>query len=191
MSQFFDHFSSAYGIALLAGCISLLGLVISKEQKISEFRQDWINELRKDIANVISNANATFNLVHVQHPQKIDKAELWRQGGDKVVAMTSAIAMIRLRLNPKEAPSRLILESISQFEEYFSQPFNKSDFEILRKIEEALLLRSSEVLKEEWIRVRKGERFYRFTLYVLSFLFVLGVAAIVVCGLRSFVHQLR
>ena len=45
--------------ALIAGTVSLLGLIISKEQKTSEFRQAWIDALRNDlitarIAGVVS-----------------------------------------------------------------------------------------------------------------------------------------
>jgi hypothetical protein len=48
----------AIAAALIAGLIFLLSLVISKEQKISDFRQEWINSLRSEIAALIAHANA-------------------------------------------------------------------------------------------------------------------------------------
>lgn len=40
--------------AVIAGAFSSLSLVMSKEQKVSEFRQDWINSLREDICKFVS-----------------------------------------------------------------------------------------------------------------------------------------
>ena len=48
----------AIAAALIAGLISLLGLIISKEQKTSEFRQAWIDGLRSELSLVIAHANA-------------------------------------------------------------------------------------------------------------------------------------
>lgn len=39
--------------AIVAALVALLGLIISKEQKVSEFRQQWIDALRADIAATI------------------------------------------------------------------------------------------------------------------------------------------
>ena len=53
----------AIGAALIAGVVSLLGLVISKEQKVSEFRQAWIDALRSDVASLISHVNAIHGAI--------------------------------------------------------------------------------------------------------------------------------
>ena len=49
-------FGDATTAAILAAIASFLGLMISKESKISEFRQKWIDELRKDISWVLGEA---------------------------------------------------------------------------------------------------------------------------------------
>jgi hypothetical protein len=46
--------ASAFVVAWVAGAFSLLGLLISKEQKVSEFRQAWIDALRADIAALVA-----------------------------------------------------------------------------------------------------------------------------------------
>ena len=38
--------------AFIAGLVSLLSLIISKEQKVSEFRQAWIDALRAEISSL-------------------------------------------------------------------------------------------------------------------------------------------
>ena len=44
--------------ALIAGFFSYLNLIISKESKISEFRQDWVDHLRTEIGNYAASVNA-------------------------------------------------------------------------------------------------------------------------------------
>jgi hypothetical protein len=49
-----NEIAGAIIAAFIAGLIALLGLIISKEQTISWFRQAWIDALREDIAAVIT-----------------------------------------------------------------------------------------------------------------------------------------
>jgi hypothetical protein len=52
-----DGFATV-GTALLGAGIAIVGLVISKESKVSEFRQQWIDGLRADVASLVSTAIA-------------------------------------------------------------------------------------------------------------------------------------
>src|SRR5271166_3862254 len=88
--------------ALIAGLISLLGLIISKEQKVSDFRQAWIDALRDDIAVVITHAHAIHGAYLANFPTQ---RELWNSISADFVAINEAWARIRLRLNPKERAS--------------------------------------------------------------------------------------
>jgi hypothetical protein len=40
-------------VSLIAVIFSFIGLIITKEQKTSEFRQKWIDEIRSDIAKLM------------------------------------------------------------------------------------------------------------------------------------------
>ena len=40
--------------AVITSILSVLGLVISKEQKTSEFRQQWIHSLRSEVAPLLA-----------------------------------------------------------------------------------------------------------------------------------------
>ena len=57
-----DISGSPINVTILAAFISsaaaILGLIISKESKISEFRQKWIDDLRNELADVIAQAAA-------------------------------------------------------------------------------------------------------------------------------------
>jgi hypothetical protein len=41
----------AISAAIITGLLSLVGLIISKENKTSEFRQQWIDSFRKKFQN--------------------------------------------------------------------------------------------------------------------------------------------
>src|ERR1039458_8879231 len=45
-------------VALIAGAFSLIAITLSKEQKVSEFRQAWIDGLRADLAAFLSATRA-------------------------------------------------------------------------------------------------------------------------------------
>lgn len=85
--------------ALIAGLVSLLGLIISKEQKTSEFRQAWIDALRTELSAVIAHANAIHGAKAADFKTP---AELWKDVRDDYVGINEATARIRLRLNPNE-----------------------------------------------------------------------------------------
>jgi len=42
----------AIGTSIIAAMVSLVGLTVSKEQKVSELRQPWIDALRDDLAGL-------------------------------------------------------------------------------------------------------------------------------------------
>src|SRR5208283_2502860 len=97
--------------ALIAGLVSLLGLIISKEQKVSEFRQAWIDALRAEIADLIAHLNAVYGTAAAQFPSV---AEAWKVVKEDYLAFNNAAARIRLRLNPSEPTSVLVLKTLEE-----------------------------------------------------------------------------
>ena len=73
--------------AIIAGVVSFLSLIISKEQSISDFRQQWIDALRKDIAIIVGRVVAIHGESIVEH--KENQEELWTR------LMCSAISSAR------------------------------------------------------------------------------------------------
>ena len=95
--------------AVIAAIISLLGLIISKETKVSEFRQAWIDSLRAEIAAVITHAQA----VHGAHLAEFkDKPTLWQNVREDFVSLNEAWAKVKLRLNPMEPNSIAIITAL-------------------------------------------------------------------------------
>src|SRR5579871_762108 len=153
--------------AIIAGVIALLGLVISKESKVSEFRQEWIDRLREDIAAVIAHSHTMWAESLVQHTQE---QTLWSAVKPDYTAVAAATARISLRLNPKEKESRALLSAVNEIKSIFSSP--NPEFHLLADRTNKLVDAANAVLKQEWRRVKFGEPVYRITRWLTAVLTV-------------------
>ncbi len=160
--------------ACIAGTCSLLALLSSKELETSKFRQVWIDELRKDIAELIARAN------HIQayhfEPGTLDYTKFWKETREDYLELNKASTRIKLRLNQSECPCRLILQSMSEMELLFK--FTEIDVssrtEKLQAIVRTLEQNAPPLLKEEWKRVKAGELPYRIAKWITG---IAGLAA--------------
>jgi len=153
--------------ALIAGLISLLGLIVSKEQKTSEFRQAWIDSLRGDLSTYLTCINAAqdaYRLIYNSDSAKLKAMQ------PHYLELNKAIFNILLRLNPKEALSRDVLNCLGEFNKLSRDP-NTLTLENIRPIQASMLVASQELLKSEWKRVKAGE---------LTFKVAKGLALLVV-----------
>ena len=163
--------------ALIAGLVSLLGLIISKEQKTSEFRQAWIDALRSELSAVIAHANA----IHGAGAARLETpAELWKVVRVDFVGINEATAKIRLRLNPKEPQATTVLATIEALEQLLA-PGQSMDYAQINAIEKRLVKEAQVLLKEEWRRVQAGESTYRIARFT-----ALAISAASVVALTAF-----
>jgi hypothetical protein len=158
---------SLYGtliVAIIAGAFSLLGLVISKEQKVSEFRQIWIDALRNDVAELIAYANIIHAalLRFAKQPNR-DADQFLEKNSENYIKVNSASSRIKLRLNGKEKESELLLNHISTLEALLGkEPEKLADSqEEIEPINKRIQTGARRVLKSEWQRVKRGEWQYR------------------------------
>lgn len=166
----------AIGAALIAGLASLLGLVISKEQKTSEFRQAWVDALRNDLSNYLTQINAICDGVSINYKTIEKKVEaltpLYRE-------LNKATFNIALRINPEEPLAKRVIASMGKLHKLTGDHSSISPDKI-RPIESEMLSASQKLLKSEWKRVKTGEKtfvlakFAALAVVVLSLLF--GVA---------------
>ncbi|WP_210713309.1 hypothetical protein [Pseudomonas sp. MWU349] len=144
--------------ALIAGLISFVVTVLAKDQKVSEFRQAWIDAVRNDAAELVSHlAISALTLkgqrILAQQGKVITDVEV--AGYKEFVAVKGCVLRIRLRLNPSEHKSLLsALQKLDLGEggtiEHAEAVLNEFTAEVQK------------VLKSEWERVKKGERSIRF-----------------------------
>ena len=164
--------------ALITAMVSFVAIIITKEQKVSEFRQAWIDALREDLAEF--SAQARLIAVHSQSTEphvnvptppydfSSDPAPL-----DPLLENRLRLAdryyTIRLRLNPCEPDHQALSELLDAIYGIIntSEPLNRY-FEALGKLE-TVSLSAQNILKKEWRRVKEGEPFYCFTRRTLAF----------------------
>lgn len=174
MSALPDIAIGAIGAALITGTATLLSLVISKEQKVSEFRQAWIDSLRAEISKLIAHTNAIYG-AYTSGFRTAD--EMWKIAREDFVALNDATSNIRLRLNPKEVDSIAVLDAIEELEDMLS-PTLSADHQDINRVEKQLAVAAQRLLKSEWQRVRSGERMYRIARWSSVFLVVAGFGAL-------------
>lgn len=177
-----DQALGAIVAAIIAGVVAWLGLIISKESKVSEFRQQWIDGLRAEIATVIRHGQSLgiFTLLGKEAGNPGYKADQDYSG------LSEAIASIRLRLNPKEAESMRLLTAQNKYLSAVDTLVRGDGCEVanskrvVSSCADDLVAAAQVVLKQEWLRVRSGEMIYR----VAKWAALLLIAAAFVALLR-------
>lgn len=173
--------------ALVAGAFSFVNLTLTKEQKISEFRQAWIDALRQDLASFFATARA-----FARASQELKSLGKGSKDGAPLAFTESKISDLRyqiaetryriqLRLNLQEAEHkellRLMQVAIEKQQEALTQSGETE--KALQAIEAAATF-APQILKSEWERVKRGERMFRLTRNIITPIVVIACFATVI-----------
>jgi len=109
---------------------------LARELKLSEFRQAWIDELRRDLSEL--------------------SAMLPSGKSDHEVTANAKIASILLRMNPSEGPSQKVFEDLMALKTECEK--KTKSVEVIDDKYLALLNSSNKLLKEEWDRLKADLR---------------------------------
>jgi hypothetical protein len=145
--------------AIIGAMISLVGLIVTKEAKVSEFRQAWIDSLRTELASFASSLNALSdaNVIDFESPK-----ERFEQLKDHTIKLNESFFSVALRLNVNEESSDDVRSSMVKLANSVRNPdlFVKQSFDQ----EQVQFIKVSNILlKKEWARVKAGENVYRWT----------------------------
>ena len=167
---------SAIAVALIAGIVSFIVSVLSKDQKTSEFRQAWIDALRIDIADYVSKNLAFVDAIRIKGNSSLPDEELGEylltERFQEMLSIEATRARILLRLNPKEH---------AEFIQLINNIYGKSgvakpdEYNGLPQRIEALIRDSQNILKYEWARVKTGEPIFRVTKWISLLIAVVAV----------------
>jgi len=180
----------AVAAAFITGAFSFVNLIIAKDQKTSEFRQDWIDRLREDIAAFTSQVQFLSSLydfalqnnpASLESPQAEDFVKTISPNLREIANMHHRI---RLRLNPKE--HKRLLELVSEINGLFSDIRAISHFERVDNLIGNLIEESQVVLKSEWKRVKRGEIGFIMTKYA-ALLFFVAMLLLAIAYVRGWV----
>jgi hypothetical protein len=171
--------------AIVAGFVALMSLIISKEQKVSEFRQQWIDALRVDVAKFISCAHsAAFVRMVGAKDKSADYKDFFQPYGE----VLEIAARIRLRLNAREKTCQALLEALDKIIKRARA--NDTTHPSMSEVTDELTALTLLVLRQEWTRVQEGEFTYRWTRRILLVMVVVLVLTLALY-LVSSVHALR
>lgn len=155
--------------ATIAAVLSWGNLVNSKEQKVSEFRQQWIDSLRRSIAEYLS-ALSYIAILYIHNSAKTNPTSQ-KDSFDMAVAIEKEYARVQesyndivLRINPQEDTPRgqnLNKEFLDALE-FTRTLHNMNDFSGVIQASDAIRTAAKPLLKHEWKRVKRGEPTYRF-----------------------------
>ena len=133
--------------AAIGGAIALVGLIVSKENKVSEFRQQWIDGLRADLST-FSGTSAVLNRGGLD----ANKTQ------DLLLCLGELDCRIRLRFKRNDKDSEKLIEAINGVLAHAKPGSDPSRF-LASQI--ALKDAAQQLLKDEWEVVKKGEKIYR------------------------------
>jgi hypothetical protein len=156
--------NTAIGGAIIAAGVSLFSLINSKEAKISEFRQQWIDALREDLATLVSAVFESHGADESKRTEAFNKANL-------------VTARIALRLNNGEDKSHDLQEKLDHLRDGLHDInvlYSETAFEQVETRANLAIDAGKLLLKSEWKRVKSGEPTYRWTrgLILICFAFL-------------------
>jgi hypothetical protein len=155
--------------ALIAAAISFVNLTLTKEQKTSEFRQQWIDALRQDLATFFATARAMVRASQeFVHPRGESNERSYfnfteQKISDLRFASAETYYRIQLRLNPKKAKHEQLRHLIQVFITLQHQTGLTAggDTNAMLQAIDAAAAYAPKMLKIEWERVKKGELAFR------------------------------
>lgn len=160
--------------AFVTGVISLVNLIVSKDMKVSELRQDWINSLRSEISHYLATANSIATEWRC-HDDKTNAVSFLSKQIKLINEVDSLSNKIRLRLNPIEHEDTITL--VNDIQRFLSSPEILSEYTVFHAHTERLTVSTQEILQSEWKRVKAGEPSYKI-LKIVSIIFLLVVLAV-------------
>ena len=150
--------------ALIAGAIAYAGFVSTKESKVSEFRQNWINSLRDEISKYISCVDSLIELLRKDNDGLMITREKFMQKKLNhsllYTEFLKARISILLRINDKEKEPENFErnEKFLKLIESIYSNFESGNFDGVYKDIKLLTSASRNILKHEWNRARDGEK---------------------------------
>ncbi|ELB2058235.1 hypothetical protein QNZ53_003467 [Vibrio parahaemolyticus] len=152
--------------AIITSVFVFINLINSKEQKTSEFRQDWINALRQNISEYTA-VTTTFvsMMIYIDsfdtEDEKVKReSDFYKENIDIANDITKYYNNIQLYVNPIE--NRSFLSALAKVHGLVTSKRVVRSEDITAANQE-LVTEAQSLLKSEWKRVKRGEMTYRVT----------------------------
>lgn len=149
--------------ALVTGLFNLTNLIVSKEDKVSDSRQKWLDSLREESSKLLAVVDTLVRLVEPRVQGKpggltVDEiAQLRKDHVERYRDLNEMRFRVLLRLNPDE--HKTLTANLSQLANAFYGSCNNIDE--IRRLQSAVVEDTQRTLKETWERVKQGEKTFR------------------------------
>lgn len=157
-------------VGVLATIMAGFTLISTKENKLSDNRQSWIDDMRNDIAEAVATAFAIERETDAEEKLKYLKA------------FDECQARIEMREHTSLAKWRDVRGVLEKIRNYLiGEP---GTYDTLSNYRDLILDRSRIELKRNWDIVKKGETFFQvFKWTFVGWLVVLGITLLVINGI--------
>ena len=167
--------------AIIGGFFSLMNLVSSKEQKVSEFRQNWIDSLRESISSYIASLyylSTLYKHYVEQHSDKKNRFEMTKGVEETYSQVNKMYNDIIFRINDNETKPELkkLNDDFLIALEESRDLFNKNEFKEVKVSCNKIRTHAKPLLKNEWKRVKSGEPAYRYSKYFAITILAIGMS---------------
>ncbi|YCI31036.1 hypothetical protein M1E08_09490 [Erwinia sp. PK3-005] len=178
--------------AMIAGFIAFIGMIITKENKVSEFRQAWIDEFREEISYLIEAYkrwvdNENFYTTHTAMKPNIGKEDIYIKAYHARSELLAEVAReskgeierfksrIKLRLNSDPLRRKPPEDNLDKL---LDKLLNTKDLKDAEGLSKDIYHNASLILTTEWKVVKKGEESYvNSKKFLLNLAVAIGVIA--------------
>lgn len=160
--------------AIIGTSAATIGIVLAKDAKVSEFRQQWIDGLRDDISNFIAATTEIYDTRRFIIPATTPSTDRMTILAPKKLVANSLTSRIFLRLD-MDTPSHVRLNT-SVMKLVTTSKSGTDDGEMMENVSE-LHDEAALVLDEAWERVKKGETRFRIT-FLIAFIALIASSAV-------------
>lgn len=166
----------AIAAAAIAGIFSVLTLILSREQKVSEFRRNWLEDIRSELAVFLAHANL-FATFYEQSQEETDVADILSGVKTEIVGMNDAASRLRLRLGSSDAIEANLLARVCEIQKLING-FEDITADQMSTLQDQVISDARVLMKSEWKRVKKGETVYRIVKIAafIALVFALSIA---------------
>ena len=173
--------------ALIAAVMSFVNLTLNKEQKISEFRQAWIDALREDLSVFFACSRAFARATEEKHRlgDEYEEKANFKIEKQKISEIRYQVAevysRIILRLNPDEPEHEELLRLMKRaiVEQNQALATKEDSTKTMQAIQIATDY-ARPLIKKEWLRVKEGELPFRIARnWVAPIIFFLAISSLI------------
>jgi len=156
--------------ALIVMYSGYLNLKISRSHAVSGYRQEWINNLREKFSEFLNATDCILSDLSYKHVEDTFEEQYPNESQN----LKHKLYTVILFLNKSEKKHIELVNKATQLKDYMLYTsLNDVDFERVRKDNAELVNLFQDILKDEWNRVKWGERKWKWKkrlLYVSNWL---------------------